>query len=86
MEDFKAFLKEQKIPFKEKEFKKNNRYIKTTIEQEILSAKYGLEAGARRFLKIDEQFKKAVASFPESVALYRKSKAHHGKKQIAAKN
>ena len=85
-ESFKAFLKEQKIPFKEKEFKKNNRYIKTTIEQEILSAKYGLEAGTRRFLKIDEQFKKAVASFPESVALYRKSKAHHGKKQIAAKN
>lgn len=86
MESFKAFLKEQKIPLKEKEFKKDNRYIKTTIEQEILSAKYGLEAGARRFLKIDEQFKKAVASFPESIALHRKSKAYHRKKQAAAKN
>ncbi len=83
---FKKFLKEKKIPFTEKEFKKDLPYIKTTIEQEILSTRFGLEAGTRRFLKIDEQFKKAVASFPESVALYRKSKAHHREKMAAARN
>ncbi len=83
---FKKFLKEKKIQFTDKEFEKNNAYIRTTIEQEILSAKFGLEAGARRFLKIDEQFKKAVSSFPESIALYRRAKKFHGKKLVAAQN
>jgi len=76
---FKKFLKEQKIEFTEKEFDKDITYIRTTIEQEILSTRFGLEAGARRFLKIDEQFKKAMSSFPESIALYKKSKTRQGK-------
>ncbi len=85
MNAFKSFLKEKKISYTKKDFKKDHSYIKTTIEQEILSIKYGLEAGARRFLNIDEQFKVAVSSFPESVALFRKSVAYSGKNRAAAK-
>lgn len=80
---FKKFLKEQKIEFTEKEFDKDIAYIRTTIEQEILSTKYGLEAGARRFLEIDEQYKKAVSSFPEAITLYKKSRMLRGKKTAA---
>ncbi len=86
LKEFKRFLKRKKISFTEKDFKKDQDYIRTTIEQEILSAKFGLEAGARRFLSIDEQFKKAVASFPQSIALYRKSKKIIDKKNAMAKN
>ncbi len=70
---FKAFLRKNDIDFTEKDIKNNIDYIKALIEQEVLNIKFGLAEGAKRYLKIDRQFQKAIKLFPESKALYEKA-------------
>lgn len=66
---FKEFLKQEDISFTEKEMKDNIDYIKGTIEEEIISIKYGLSEGRKRYLNIDEQFQKALTYLPEAKKL-----------------
>ncbi len=77
---FKNFLKQEDIEYTDKEFKENLSYIRTTLEQEILSNHFGLEAGTRRFLSIDEQYQEAVRSFEKAEKLHMRSKGKKTRK------
>jgi len=70
---FKAFLKQEGIAYTDEQIQAHKVYIRTTIEQEILSNRFGLAEGARRFLRIDDQFQAAVGAFDRAAALYRKA-------------
>lgn len=70
---FEDFLKLEKISYTEKEITDNLKYIKATIEEEIVSIKFGLNEGRKRFLTIDEQFQKAMEYLPESEKMLKKS-------------
>ena len=74
LKEFREFLKNEEIPFTEQQLKDNMRYIRTTIEQEILSNRFGLDAGAKRFLELDEQYQRAVKAFPDAIALQKKAR------------
>ncbi len=70
---FKAFLKDEDISFTEKDIKENIKYIKATIEEEIISIKFGLIEGKKRYLSVDEQFQSALKYLPEAEKLMKKS-------------
>lgn len=72
--EFKEFLRQEDIEFTEKDISENLAYIRTTLEQEILANHFGLEAGTRRFLTIDEQYQEAVRSFKRAEKLHLRSR------------
>jgi hypothetical protein len=66
-------LQEEEIAFTEKDIKENMDYIKATIEEEIVSIKFGLIEGRKRYLSVDEQFQSALKFLPEAEKLMKKS-------------
>ena len=73
MKAFTDFLDREKIAYTPELMQQHRKYIRTTIEQEILSNRFGLPAGTKRFLTMDEQFQQALRAFPRAIALNNKS-------------
>ena len=69
VEDFKAYIRDEKFEFKEEEFPAAEHEIKRFLEREIHSALWGVEMGAKAYQKTDPAVLKALEVFPEAIAL-----------------
>jgi carboxyl-terminal processing protease len=74
MNRFKAFLKEQKIPFTEPEWNDppNQAHLKSQVSFELQNLAYGTEAGFRYLCGHDSQVKKALEVLPDAEMLLKK--------------
>jgi carboxyl-terminal processing protease len=66
VEDFKAFLRSNKIAFSEERFQEAEEEIKRELEREIYSSLWGIEAGVRVYQKSDPAVLKALEVISEA--------------------
>ena len=71
LEDFKNFLRESRFQATDPDLKENQEYIRTSIQKEVFSSRWGVEEGYRVFVEIDPQIRKALESFPQAQQLAR---------------
>jgi carboxyl-terminal processing protease len=69
LNDFKAFLHEQKVDIPEKDFNDNLDWIKMSIKAELLTSQFGQTEGMRVRAQWDPQIDKALTYMPEALAL-----------------
>jgi len=69
IEDFKAYLQEEKYTFDPEQYTKAAGEIKRELEREIHSALWGVEMGVKAYRKTDPAVLKALDVFPEATAL-----------------
>ena len=69
VEDFKAYIREEKFEFEEEKFQTAEHEIKRWLEKEIHSALWGVEMGEKAYQKTDPAVLKALQVFPEAKAL-----------------
>ena len=69
IEDFKAYLKENRIQYDLKEFEEAKDEIKRELKREIFSSLWGLEAGIKVYRQSDPVVLKAIEVFPEAEKL-----------------
>ncbi len=69
VEDFRAYLREEKFEFEEEKFQTAAHEIKRWLEREIHSALWGVEMGEKAYQKTDPAVLKALEVFPEATAL-----------------
>lgn len=72
IEDFKDYLKANKIEYDSDKFAEARRGIKRWLEREIYSSLWGLEEGVKIYLKSDPVVLKAIEILPEASALIEK--------------
>lgn len=66
LEDFKDYLRLNKIPFTEERFTESESEIKRELEREIFSSLWGIEEGVRAYRKTDAVILKALDILPEA--------------------
>lgn len=71
IDDFKAFLHDEKYTFEPERYAEAEHEIKRELEREIHSALWGVEMGIKAYRKTDPVVLKALDVFPEAVALVR---------------
>jgi carboxyl-terminal processing protease len=69
LNDFKAFLRDQKIDVSDKDFNDNLDWIKVSIKSELLTSQFGQTEGLRVRAEGDPQIQKALTYMPEALAL-----------------
>ena len=69
LNDFKSFLREQKIEVSDKDFNDNLDWIKTSIKADLLSSQFGQTEGMKVRAGWDPQIQKALTYMPEALAL-----------------
>jgi len=69
LDDFRGFLRNQKIEFTEQDIKDNIEYIKRRIKQEVFNTAFGLQEGWRVAIQGDTQVQKALELLPEAKTL-----------------
>jgi hypothetical protein len=69
IEDFKAYLHDEKFEFEEEKYTAAKHEIKRWLEREIYSALWGVEMGVKAYQKTDPAVLKALEVFPEAMAL-----------------
>ena len=69
IEDFKAYLHDEKIEFEQEKYTDAEHKIKRELEREIHSALWGVEMGIKAHRKTDPAILKALEVFPEAIAL-----------------
>jgi len=69
IEDFKAYLQEEKFEFEQEKYTAAEHEIKRELGREIHSALWGVEMGIKAYRKTDPAILKAFEVFPEAVAL-----------------
>jgi carboxyl-terminal processing protease len=69
IDDFKAYLREEKFEFEEEKYTDAKHEIRRWLEREIHSALWGVEMGIKAYQKTDPAVLKALEVFPEAVAL-----------------
>jgi carboxyl-terminal processing protease len=69
MDQFKAYLKTQKIDYTDKDFADSESWIKASIKQELFIAQFGQSVGAEVMKQWDPQIAKALSFMPEALAL-----------------
>jgi carboxyl-terminal processing protease len=60
IKEFKHFLKENKLEYKQEQFEKNLETISNRIEREVISNKFSISEGIKVYLKVDPISRKAV--------------------------
>lgn len=82
MARFEAFLKEQKLPFTDADWKdpKNQEDIRDQITYELLTLLHGSEAGFRHLAERDNQVLKALELMPEAEKLLQRRLALEGQR------
>jgi carboxyl-terminal processing protease len=73
LDDFKNYLKENNIDFKDEEFGNAEKEIARELEREIVSSLWGIEQGLRAYRKTDPVILKAIEVLPEANALVKKA-------------
>ena len=68
--EFKAFLKDKKIDYNDKDFNNDLDYIRTSIKAELLTSQFGQTLGMQVRAGWDPQIQKALSFMPEAEALY----------------
>ncbi len=68
-QNFKDFLKAQKIDFTDKEFADNLDWVKARIKTELFTSQFGQAAGNQVITEWDPQVQKALTYMPEALAL-----------------
>ncbi|MCX6564851.1 MAG: S41 family peptidase [Candidatus Aminicenantes bacterium] len=71
LEDFKAFLTGNRMPYDEKKFKEAESEIRRELEREVASLLWGVEEGWRAFEKYDPVIQKALQTMPEAARMLR---------------
>lgn len=69
IDDFKAYLHDEKFEFEEEKFTAAKHEIKRWLEREIHSALWGVEMGVKAYQKTDPAVLKALEVFPEAISL-----------------
>jgi carboxyl-terminal processing protease len=69
LEDFKEFLRSQKVEFTNQDISDNVDFIKRRIKQEVFNTAFGLEEGYRVAIQGDTQVQKALEVMPEAKTL-----------------
>jgi carboxyl-terminal processing protease len=69
VEEFRAFLVEEKVKVDAAAFEKDREFIRAMIRYDIDLALFGVEAARRHLLGRDPQAQFALAQFPEAVKL-----------------
>jgi carboxyl-terminal processing protease len=69
IDDFKAYLHEEKFEFEEEKYTEAEHEISRWLEREIHSALWGVDMGIKAYQKTDPAVLKALEVFPEAVAL-----------------
>lgn len=69
IEDFKAYLHDEKFEFEQEKYTAAEHEIKRELEREIHSALWGVEMGIKAYRKTDPAILKALEVFPEAIAL-----------------
>jgi carboxyl-terminal processing protease len=69
VEDFKEYLRLNKIAFDEAKFEEAGEQIRRELEREVVSSLWGIEAGAKAYLKTDAVVLKALEVMPEAARL-----------------
>ncbi|SEG33541.1 carboxyl-terminal processing protease [Bryocella elongata] len=69
LEQFKAYLHQQKVDFTDKEFAENLDWTKAMIKKEIFTVQFGITVGNQVIVEWDPQVQKALTFMPEALAL-----------------
>jgi carboxyl-terminal processing protease len=69
LDDFKEYLRGQKIVFTDQDIKDNVEFIKRRIKQEVFNTAFGLEEGYRVAIQGDTQVLKALDVMPQAKEL-----------------
>ena len=69
LNDFKAFLKDEKIDLTDKDINDNLEWIKVSIKSELLTSQFGQTEGMKVRAGWDPQIQKALTYMPEALAL-----------------
>jgi carboxyl-terminal processing protease len=69
IEDFKEYLRLNKIAFDEARFEEAGEQIRRELEREIISSLWGIEEGTRAYLRTDAVVLKALEVMPEAARL-----------------
>ncbi len=69
LNDFREFLRNQKVEFTEQDIKDNLEFIKRRIKQEVFNTAFGLQEGWRVAIQGDTQVQKALEVLPEAKTL-----------------
>jgi carboxyl-terminal processing protease len=78
VEEFRAYLVEQKIKVDEAAFEKDREFIRAMIRYDIDLALFGVEAARRHLLGNDPQAQFALSQFPEAVKLSQLGRPRQG--------
>ena len=69
LQQFKDYLKAQKIPFTDKEFADNLDWVKVQIKTELFTSQFGQAAGDEVITEWDPQVNAALSYMPQALAL-----------------
>ena len=83
-QQFKDYLKAQKIDFTDKEFASNLDWVKARIKTELFTSQFGQAAGSEVITEWDPQINKALSYMPEALALENHTQTPQQKTQTAS--
>lgn len=69
LEDFKEYLKANKVEFGSDDFEKAKEEIRRELEREIISSIWGIEEGVKAYRKSDPVVLKAIEALPKASSL-----------------
>ena len=69
MQQFKDFLRAQKIDFTDKDLNDNLDWVKSSIKAELFTSQFGQAEGLKVRAEWDPQIRKALTFMPEALAL-----------------
>ncbi len=84
LNEFKAFLREQKVDISDKDFNDNLDWIKTSVRADLLTSQFGQTEGMKARAQWDPQIQKALTYMPEALALEEHKLPTQQKTQTAA--
>ena len=73
LQEFKAFLKSEKVDFTDADFSANVDWIKSNLKGELFTSQFGANEGFRARTDADPQIAKALTFMPEAQALEQRS-------------
>jgi carboxyl-terminal processing protease len=83
-QQFKDFLKSQKVEFTDQEFADNLDWVKARIKAELFTSQFGQAAGNEAITEWDPQVNKALTFMPEALALENHTLSTQQKTQTAS--
>jgi carboxyl-terminal processing protease len=86
LQEFKSFLKSQKVDYTDKEFADNIDWVKARIKQELFTSQFGQVLGNEVITEWDPQIAKALTYMPEAQALENHSLPSQQKTTQTARN